>query len=118
MRNPIIQKFQDKPDTFIDLGTGDWYYNYNINQCAMTVFSNIESTEVFSETPGYEFIQVRISGRPTYEKCVRAIIREYVTMDEEFDLINSYNRDNSNEEYKEYLKLLEEIKSKVRKDFD
>lgn len=116
MRNPNVQRFYEEPEKFIDLETGDWYYNYDIRYFLRETTD--PETDIVDTRLGYEFIQVRISGKPTYEKCVRAIIREYVTMDEEFDLINSYNRDNSDEEYKEYLDLLEEIKSKVKKDFE
>ena len=73
----------------------------------------------------YNFIQVLISGQPNYKDCVKAIIRSFLTVDEEFDLINSYNSYTENPadnheallEYKEYLSKLKEIKAKVKEDF-
>ena len=56
----------------------------------------------------------------------RVQIKEHITPEEEFDLINSYNRNillgeefiEDTEKYKEYLTLLQEIKSRVKNDFN
>ena len=63
-------------------------------------------------------------GKPDYKRCVELIIREYITQSQEFDLINSANKaliqgiTDSQDilKYKEYLDLVEIIKSKVSKD--
>jgi hypothetical protein len=55
---------------------------------------------------------------------VKAVIREYVDSDQEFDLINSANRvalglsddEEATKEYKEYLDLLDTIKATVKAD--
>lgn len=75
--------------------------------------------------PQYNFIQVLLRGQPNYKDCVKAIVRSFLTIDEEFDLINSYNSYTENpsedstalSEYKEYLSKLKEIKAKVKEDF-
>lgn len=66
-----------------------------------------------------------LMGQPNYKDCVRAIIRSFITIDEEFDLINSYNSYTKNlstdssiiTDYQEYLTKLMDIKNKVKKDF-
>ncbi len=73
----------------------------------------------------YNFIQVLLQGQPDYKNCVKAIIRSFISTDEEFDLINSYNSYIQNptedskalSEYMEYLNKLQEIKNKVKEDF-
>ena len=99
------------------LGNGTYYYRFDI-QSEYSEYS--EDSEL-----QYNFIQVLLSGQPNYNNCVQAIVRSYLTIDEEFDLINSYNSyvqnltDNSNvvDEYKDYLNLLTQIKTKVKEDF-
>ncbi len=100
-----------KPNKFESLNNGIWYYNYDI------------SKDSIEDEIRYNFIQVRIQGKPTYKKCVEAIIRQYITQNEEFNLINSYNSyqlDISlvDVKYKEYLQLVKVIKDNVRKDFE
>lgn len=117
-----------KPEVFENLGNGKWYYNYDIKSEQHTYFSmergNIEVTETV-----YNYIQIKMAGRPTYKRCVELMIREYLTQSQEFDLINSYNRATLNllsedetekvtEDYFNYLQLVSEIKSKVKKDFE
>lgn len=109
-----------KPNTFESLNNGVWYYNYDISEYT-TLVRDIETDEEKEETR-YSFIQVRIWGKPTYSKCVKAIIREYISVESEFDLINSYNSyqldvNTSDGNYVEYLELIKEIKNKVGNDF-
>lgn len=108
-----------KPEKFENLGNGVYYYNYDINTSIQTNLDTNSDEEV------YDFIQVRIAGYPTYKACVKAVIRAYVSLEEEFDFINSNNSvvlklstnsENKNA-YIQYLKLLAEIKEKVRADF-
>lgn len=109
-----------KPAKFESLGNGNYYYNYDIIE-GITV-----SQENNEEIPEYSYIQVRIAGKPSYKSCVKAVIRAYITLEEEFDLINSNNSvtlkvstsSDAKAEYIQYLKLLAEIKQKVRADFE
>lgn len=104
----------EKPKIIKYLGDGSYYYNYNINE------SKDEDLNI------YEYIQVRLWGKANYNECVKSIIRLYLTIDEEFDLINSANKDlliglNSSDsisKYLEYLEFLNNIKSNVKKDFN
>ncbi len=110
-----------RPKKFESLNNGTWYYNYDIESRVVQVQSP-DSEEIVDETI-YSFIQVRISGKPTYDKCVKAIIKQYVNTDDEFDLINSYNSyqldiESIDPKYEEYLQLVKVIKDNVRKDFE
>ena len=109
-----------QPQTIQKLGNGTYYYNYDIKKAEVIGQKGDTKLE-----PQYNFIQVLISGQPNYKDCVKAIVRRFLTVDEEFDLINSYNSYTENPtdnqeallEYKEYLSKLKEIKAKVKKDF-
>ena len=106
-----------KPEKVESLGNGIWYYNYDIKE-------SIEPGQEGQDETVYDFVQVRISGTPDYDKCTKAIIRAYVNSDSEFDLMNSFNAyqlgitDSAGEDYEKYLQLLQEIKEKVGKDFN
>ena len=110
------------PQTIQKLGNGTYYYNYDIKEISVKV-SDLDNT--VKEKTYYSFIQVLINGQPNYKDCVKAIVRRFLTVDEEFDLINSYNSYTENPtedseallEYKEYLSKLKEIKAKVKEDF-
>lgn len=121
MLEPIRIESNVVPRVFENLGNGNWYYNYDIQSREVTVDPMDESQEEFTETR-YNYIQVKMAGKPTYEKCVKAIIRQYVSQEEEFNLINSYNSyqadiEVSSVEYEDYLRLLREIKERVGNDF-
>lgn len=120
--------FSTLPMKFSNLGDGNWYYHYDITpkEVIVPIFDETESER--AET-WYSAIQIKMTGTPDYKRCVEAVIREYLTQSQEFDLINSYNRamlDQLSEEeagkarteYIGYLDLLSEIKAKVRADFD
>ena len=108
-----------KPKAIEQLGNNTYYYNYNIN-------SQQKINENGEEETIYNFIQVHLTGIPDYKDCSRNIIREYVSYEEEFDLINSYNKvqitgeKNSEDvkKYTDYINLLNEIKTNVKKDFN
>lgn len=110
-----------RPDTVVDLGNNNWQYNYNIQEVTVKVSKDKEVTR-FRYTP------IEMYGKPTYKKCVEAVIRKYISQSEEFDLINSYNSAAFNllseeksevagTEYVEYLNLLADIKVKIKEDF-
>lgn len=114
------------PKTIENLWNGNWYYNYDVQEKTVTVQS-AEDEEPVEETR-YSYIQVKMAGEPTYKKCVQHIIRQFITQDQEFDLINSYNKVTFNmlpedeakeadDEYVEYLNKIQEIKAKIKEDF-
>lgn len=110
------------PQTIQKLGNGTYYYNYDVKEIQVEVVNQDGDSNIETQ---YSFIQVLLSGQPNYKDCVKSIVRSFLTIDEEFDLINSYNSyvedlttdPNIIFEYKEYLNLLKEIKAKVKEDF-
>ena len=107
------------PKAIEQLGNNTYYYNYNITSEQKTNKDGEEETI-------YNFIQVQLTGVPNYKDCIKNIIREYVSQEEEFDLINSYNKvqitgeKNSEDvkKYTDYINLLNEIKTNVKRDFN
>lgn len=107
-----------KPAAILPLGDGSYHYNYNIQEV------EVEHIEGEKET-AYNYDVARIWGTPTYEKTVRAVIREKYDEMEEFNLINKYNSfvlglsENAADkaEYEAYLTDLQAIKTSVKKDF-
>lgn len=88
----------------------------------------MDNPEETTEETRYSYILVRMNSRPTYAGCVEAVIRKYVSSSEEFDFLNTAKRielglitgDKATEEldkYEKYLSLVDEIKNKVKKDF-
>ena len=113
-----------QPNTIEKLGNGTYYYNYDIQPKVVEV-TNPETEEVTQETR-WTYIQVHLFGQPDHKECIKAIIRQYVDQDEEFDLINSSNSivlglsDNQidRQKYLDYLVLVRDIKTKVRAEFN
>ncbi len=111
------------PTTTENLGNGNWYYNYDIKSEKVELPLQ-EGETIPREEIRYNYIQIKLSGKPEYKKCVELIIREFITQTQEFDLINSANKailsgTKSSEDitkYREYLDKVEEIKEKVAKD--
>ena len=111
-----------RPATIQPLGNGAYYYNYNV----------VERTETDPETGEektvYDFDTVKLWDKPTYEKLVKAVIREKLDETQEFAIINEYNAGVLNvvtdaEEkaaslaaYKEYLAFVIQTKQMVRED--
>lgn len=110
-----------KPEKVESLGNGYYYYNYDIQSEQETVPINESETQ---EITMYNYVQIRLHGKPNYDRCSEAIIRQYISDSDEFKLINKYNSyqlgvsDYIPSEYQEYLQVLDEIKSKIRQDFD
>lgn len=105
----------ERPPVTLDLGNGRWHYNYNVTER--------EATEDMPASFDYDCVEV--GGKPTYAKCVSAIIRKSYTADAEIALVNKYNayqqgvvEDGSIvEEYEAYLRFVAGVKATVRKDF-
>ena len=126
MKEPKRITSFSKPDSFQKLGNDTYYYNYNIVETQKYSNKHIDGQQTKVLKTAYTFLQVLLYGQPDYKDCVQAIIREYLTQDEEFGLINSYNAtvvagetssaDITN--YKEYLALLTTIKTNVKADFN
>lgn len=62
--NKIKSEF--KPSKFVDLRSGYWYYNFDIN----------EITD--SDKTIYSFAQLRIKGAPNLSKCKEAVLKAYL----------------------------------------
>lgn len=105
-----------KPSKIEYIGKNKYYYNYDIQE---ELIDNSKGTQEI----GYNFIQVKLTGKPDYNRCVQAIIRQYVSLNEEFDLINTYNSNvisgirDVNSDYQQYLQLLNTIKNNIKQDF-
>ena len=93
-----------KPDHVVYIGNGKWHYNYNVAQ-----------TEVDGETR-YDYEQVILKGKPTYESTVAAIVRDRYTVDAEMAIQRKGIADNSNQEFVDYNAFVESIKDMVKED--
>ena len=124
MLEPKRVEMNVQPNSIEKLGNGTYYYNYDITSKEVDV-TDPETEEVTQEIR-WTYIQVHLHGQPDHKECIRAIIRQYIDQDEEFDLINSSNSivlglsDNQTDrqKYLDYLTLVGEIKTKVRADFN
>ena len=124
MLEPKRVEMNVQPNSIEKLGNGTYYYNYDITSKEVDV-TDPETEEVTQETR-WTYIQVHLHGQPDHNECIKAIIRQYVDQDEEFDLINSSNSivlglsDNQTDrqKYLDYLTLVGEIKTKVRADLN
>jgi len=111
-----------RPATIQPLGNGAYYYNYNV----------VERTETDPETGEektvYDFDTVKVWDKPTYEKLVKAVIREKLDETQEFAIINEYNagvlgvttdaaeKAAAKQAYKDYLTFVASTKAMVRED--
>lgn len=111
-----------RPATIQPLGNGAYHYNYNI----------VERTETDPETGEvrtvYDYDTVKVWDEPTYEKLVKAVIRETLDETQEFAIINEYNagvlgvitdsaaKAAAKQAYKDYLTFVDSTKAMVRQD--
>ena len=124
MKELITIKSEIKPNAIQLLGNNTYYYNHNIKSCKIHIYDEVNNKNNIVD--GYEFTPVYIKGVPEYKNCVKNTIRLYLTQNEEFDLINSYNKTNifkennskSFEEYKKYLEIINFIKVEVKEVFN
>lgn len=121
----IIQQYKtnEQPITINRLGNNNYIYTYVIE----TGNEDVIDIEGKSENkPYWVCTWVKLAGIPNYSDCIKAIIRNYYTAEEELNLINVGSRlqlgfdvsQNKLDEYNEYLNIIDIIKSKVKKDFN
>lgn len=104
----------DKPESIQYLGNNNYYYNYDIQEIQIL------------DKQMYSFIEIKLTGNPDYKQCIKEIIRQYVSAEEELDLINSNNATTNNvvnnssniTNYIDYLNLVNTIKINVKNDFN
>lgn len=100
-----------------------WNYNYYIGREDTGEVITLDNNVTIPKYT-YKYIVIATNTKPRYKECVEKVIREYYSQSQEFDLINSANKDilsgktdtEDIKKYKEYLKLVEEIKTNVKKD--
>lgn len=68
-----------RPEKFESLNNGIWYYNYDIVEKTVTVRDMEDEEE--KEELRYDFLQVRINGKPNLAKCYEAILKAYKDSD-------------------------------------
>lgn len=127
MLEPIRLISYIKPPTIEHVEKLKWYYNYDIKSEKLELPEDLDLIVPISGDYIYNFIQIEFNSEPDYKSCVEAVIRQYITQSQEFDLINSFNKsalfgvetsDKDIDKYKEYLDKIKEIKEKVKKDFN
>ncbi len=113
-----------RPATIQPLGNGAYHYNYNIVERQET---DPETGEVKTV---YDYDTVKVWNEPTYEKLVKAVIREKLDETQEFAIINEYNaavlgvitdstkKAEAKAAYKEYLTEVANIKAMVKADLE
>ena len=74
-----------RPAVIQPLGNGAYHYNYNIVERQET---DPETGEVKTV---YDYDTVKVWDKPTYEKLVKAVIREEIDETKEFSYVNDYN---------------------------
>lgn len=107
-----------RPDIIVDLGNGSFHYNYNIKEV------EVPATEERPARTEYEYETVQVWGHPTYDKCVKAVLRDRRDETEEFSLINKYNAftlglssdEADKAEYEDYLREVLDVKAMVKAD--
>lgn len=99
------------------VGNGNYLYRWDIQREEIERGDGMEGT-----VTQYSCYEVTINGRPTYEKCVGAVIRASYTEEEELAMINKFNSYNNGiiedgsivDEYKEYLRFVADTKKNVK----
>ena len=111
-----------RPAVIQPLGNGAYHYNYNIVERQET---DPETGEVKTV---YDYDTVKVWDKPTYEKLVKAVIREKLDETQEFAIINEYNagvlgvitdttkKQEAKQAYKDYLTFVSATKAMVRAD--
>lgn len=123
MLEPRRIEMNEQPNLIEKLGNGTYYYNYDIKSEEVSI-TDPETEDVTTETR-WSCVQAHLRGVPECTSCIQAIIRKYISTEEELALINKYSAyqmgiivDSSVcSEYQEYCGLVATIKANVKKDF-
>lgn len=111
-----------RPAVIQPLGNGAYHYNYNIVERQET---DPETGEVKTV---YDYDTVKVWDKPTYEKLVKAVIREKLDETQEFAIVNEYNagvlgvitdatkKQEAKQAYKDYLTFVAATKAMVKAD--
>lgn len=111
-----------RPETFINLGNGSWQYNFNVREIQVPVESGTEG----ETRTAYEYESVIVWGYPTFDKCVKAVLRERRDETQEFNLVNRYNAfvlgvsedEADRNDYIAYLREVKDVKAQVERDIE
>lgn len=93
-----------RPASLLDLGDGNWNYNWNITE-------GVKEDEQGNETLDYNYDTAFIAGEPTVPKIVAAVVREHYT-DENIAMMTALHQAAESgiceepEGYSEYLSLV------------
>lgn len=113
-----------RPATIQPLGNGAYYYNFNV------VERKEKDPETGEEKTVYDFDTVKVWDKPTYEKLVKAVIREEIDETKEFSFVNDYNaaqlgvitdaekKAEAKKAYAEYLQFVVGVKAMVKADLE
>jgi len=113
-----------RPAIIEPLGNGAYYYNYNVVERKET------DPETGEEKTVYDYDQVKVWDKPTYEKLVKTVIREEIDETKEFSYVNDYNaavlgiisdeakKAEAVKSYKEYLQFVVDVKAMVKRDLE
>ena len=113
-----------RPAIIEPLGNGAYYYNYNVVERKET------DPETGEEKTVYDYDQVKVWDKPTYEKLVKTVIREEIDETKEFSYVNDYNaavlgiisdeakKAKAVKSYKEYLQFVVDVKAMVKRDLE
>ena len=121
MLEPKRIETNQKPNVIEYLGNNTYYYNYDIQSNTVCV-SHEDGTS--TDEQRWNFIQIHLSGVPEYKTCAKTIIRQYIDEESEFSFINDFNAyqlgiikdSKAYSDYIDYIKLISEIKEKVKAD--
>lgn len=93
-----------RPASLLDLGDGNWHYNWNITE-------GVREDEQGNETPDFNYDTAFIAGEPTVPKIVAAVVHEAYT-DEDISMMTALHQAAATgicdepEGYDEYLSLV------------
>lgn len=111
-----------RPETFINLGDGSWQYNFNVQEREVPV----EGGEEGETRTVYDYESVIVWGYPTFDKCVKAVLRDRRDETQEFNLVNRYNAyvlgvsedEADRNDYIAYLREVKDVKAQVERDIE
>lgn len=127
MKIPQRIKTEEKPEVFLDLNNGYWYYRFDIQESTETKEIQLPDSEEISqaESPMYSYINIYMYGKPTEDKCFNLVLEKFISQNEQLKFINDYNNyilgltsEYDYIEYMKYLTLVKEIREKINMDFN